>query len=73
MNRVREMRGGADYDASFEQRMKGEGLWADLLKQRFNHAARRLGLTGRHHGILDMSMFQRPEIAVPAKRQLDLF
>lgn len=73
MNRVREMRGGADYDASFAQRMKGEGLWADLLKQRFNHAARRLGLTGRHHGILDMSMFQRPEIAVPAKRQLDLF
>ena len=73
MNRVREMRGGTDYDASFARRMKGEGLWADLLRQRFNHAVRRLGLNSRHQGILDVSEFRRPVKVAPASRQLDLF
>jgi DNA repair photolyase len=84
MNRIREMRGGKDYDASFGTRMKGEGTWAELLKQRFDKAARRLGLVGRRHGILDMSAFRRPGgVARNAKRaaagpeqanpQLDLF
>jgi DNA repair photolyase len=61
MNRVRDMRGGKDYDASFAKRMKGEGPWADLLKQRFRQAARRLGLNERRHGILDMSQFMRAQ------------
>ncbi|MGF6445471.1 DNA repair photolyase [Paraburkholderia youngii] len=61
MNRVHDMRGGKDYDSSFSTRMKGEGLWADLLKQRFHKAARRLGLSGRDRGILDMSHFRRIE------------
>jgi hypothetical protein len=34
MARVREMRGGKDYDSSFGTRMKGEGIWAQLLQQR---------------------------------------
>jgi hypothetical protein len=41
--------------------MKGEGLWADLLKQRFHNAVRRLGLNRRDRGILDMSHFRRVE------------
>jgi DNA repair photolyase len=44
MNRVREMRGGKDYDADFRSRMKGEGPWAQLLRDRFDKACRRLGL-----------------------------
>ncbi|MGF6755376.1 PA0069 family radical SAM protein [Paraburkholderia sp. GAS42] len=82
MSRVRDMRGGKDYDASFATRMKGEGLWADLLKQRFHKAARKLGLNERQRGILDMSLFRpagsrsaeplaRP--AAPENPQLDLF
>jgi DNA repair photolyase len=80
MSRVRDMRGGKDYDSSFAHRMKGEGLWADLLKQRFAKATRRLGLNARQHGILDMSQFRRAE--APARpsanpsandSQLDLF
>ncbi|MPW09801.1 PA0069 family radical SAM protein [Paraburkholderia sp. CNPSo 3155] len=59
MNRVHDMRGGKDYDSSFSTRMKGEGLWADLLRQRFHKAVRRLGLSGRDRGILDMSQFRR--------------
>ena len=76
MSRVREMRGGKDYDASFSTRMKGEGLWADLIKQRFRQAVRRLGLNERQRGILDMSLFRRPEPSprqAPGNPQLDLF
>jgi DNA repair photolyase len=63
MGRVRDMRGGKDYDSDFSKRMKGDGLWADMLKQRFHHAARRLGLNQRQRGILDMPEFQRVETA----------
>ncbi|MDB5895783.1 MAG: radical protein [Rhodoferax sp.] len=35
---------GKDYDANFATRMKGGGLWADLIGQRFNKACARLGL-----------------------------
>jgi DNA repair photolyase len=73
MSRVRDMRGGKDYDADFAKRMKGEGLWADMLKQRFSKATKRLGLNQRSHGILDMSEFKKPEIAPPPNPQLDLF
>ncbi|MFP3568890.1 PA0069 family radical SAM protein [Paraburkholderia sp. SIMBA_030] len=78
MSRVRDMRGGKDYDSSFAHRMKGEGLWADLLKQRFHKAVRRLGLNERDRGILDMSHFRRIEPLRPAQPvrddpQLDLF
>mgnify|MGYP001546212022 CR=1 FL=1 len=76
MSRVRDMRGGKDYDASFAHRMKGEGAWADLLRQRFDKAVKRLGLNARRHGILDMSHFKRPspvEPQNPQNRQLDLF
>ena len=44
MARVREMRGGRDYDARFGTRMTGEGVWAELLRQRFEKACARLGL-----------------------------
>lgn len=76
MNRVREMRGGKDYDSSFARRMKGEGPWADLLKQRFEKAVRRLGLNGRRRGILDISQFRREPVVLrraPDDPQLDLF
>ena len=78
MSRVRDMRGGKDYDSNFSTRMKGEGLWADLLKQRFHNAARRLGLNRRDRGILDMSHFRRiepsrAEALARANPQLDLF
>jgi DNA repair photolyase len=82
MNRVREMRGGKDYDADFATRMHGEGVWADLIRQRFTRAAEKYGLmvSGRRHETLDCSQFVRP-LVVPATvkpagkggNQLDLF
>lgn len=67
MNRIRDMRGGKDYDADFAHRMQGEGVWSDLIRQRFDKASKRLGmndLRGRF-GRLDTSQFRKP-LVVPA-------
>lgn len=45
MARVREVHGGQDYDAAFGKRMRGEGIWAELVAQRFRKAVARLGMT----------------------------
>lgn len=37
--------------------MKGSGLWADLLRQRFAAACRRLGLNREREG-LDLTQFR---------------
>jgi DNA repair photolyase len=83
MNRVRDMRGGKEYDASFGKRMHGEGVWADLIRQRFEKAAQRLGVGARAREFhsLDASRFRRPVVAAarPAGKaanrngQIDLF
>ncbi|MBS0445783.1 MAG: PA0069 family radical SAM protein [Proteobacteria bacterium] len=62
MARIREMRGGKDYDARFGTRMKGEGIWAELLAQRFRKAAARLGLN-RTRVELDLTQFRPPRRA----------
>ncbi|WP_128513726.1 PA0069 family radical SAM protein [Tabrizicola thermarum] len=45
MGRVRELHGGRDYDPDFGTRMRGQGLWADLIHRRADLARRRLGLS----------------------------
>ncbi|GGI53882.1 PA0069 family radical SAM protein [Oxalicibacterium solurbis] len=80
MNRIQDMRGGKDYDAAFGTRMKGEGLWAELIQRRFDIAVERLGIGRRvtRFTSLDNSRFRRP-LHVPAAvgkthgNQLDLF
>ncbi len=71
MARVREMRGGRDYDATFGSRMVGEGVWAKLLRQRFDKAVLRLGLN-RDRVPLDLSCFRKP-LPASASGQRDLF
>jgi DNA repair photolyase len=57
MARVREMRGGKDNDSHFGTRMHGHGVWAQLLRQRFEKASQRLGYAqGRLE--LDLSQFR---------------
>ena len=72
MARVREMRGGRDYDATFGTRMKGEGVWAALLQQRFQKACARLGLN-RERRDLDLTQFVRPGAAQGGGVQASLF
>ena len=38
MNRIRDMRGGKEYNAAFGQRMRGTGVFAKLIEQRFSQA-----------------------------------
>ena len=71
MARVREMRGGKDYDSSFGARMRGEGVWADLIAQRLAKARRRFGLDVRRRE-LDISQFRKP-LSAAAPGQGDLF
>jgi DNA repair photolyase len=56
MARIREMRGGRDYQSDFSQRMHGQGVWAQLLRQRFAKACARLGLN-QQRTELDLSQF----------------
>ena len=59
MGRVRELHGGRDYDPEFGKRMRGEGVWADLMARRFAVAARRLGLD-KLQPKLRCDLFARP-------------
>ena len=61
MARVREMRGGKDNDTRFGTRMRGEGVWAQLLSQRFQKAAARFGLN-RARVELDLTQFRKPPL-----------
>ena len=68
MQRVRDMRGGREYDADFSQRMHGRGLYADLLSRRFALGCQRLGFGPEP--ALDTHHFTAPR---PDSDQLDLF
>ena len=59
MARVREMRGGKGYDSSFGTRMTGQGVWAQLLRQRFDKTCASLGLN-KQRIELDLSRFKPP-------------
>ncbi|MEF7615989.1 PA0069 family radical SAM protein [Aquincola sp. MAHUQ-54] len=59
MARIREMRGGRDNDPDFGSRMRGQGVWAELLRQRVRKAMARLGLD-RHRIELDLTQFRPP-------------
>jgi len=61
MARIRDTRGGKDYDADFSQRMTGTGLWAKMLRDRFDLAVHRLGFRNDRHE-LDLGRFTRPEV-----------
>ena len=64
-----DLRGGRANDPGFGSRMTGLGHFAELIRQRFALACRRLGLD-KQPLPLDCSRFQPPE---PARGQLSLF
>ena len=43
LNRIRDCHGGEVYDARFGQRMRGSGVYADLIAKRFHLAIKKLG------------------------------
>jgi DNA repair photolyase len=58
LNRIRDTRGGALYEAEFGRRMSGRGVYAELLDQRFRLACQRLGFCELPP--MDCSGFMRP-------------
>ena len=60
LNLLREMRGGKLYDPAFHQRMRGNGVFADLLAQRFRLICKRLGLD-KPKPPLRTDLFRKPE------------
>jgi hypothetical protein len=59
------MRGGRDNDPRFGKRMRGEGEFAELIRQRFTLATRRLRLARNRDLSLDCSLFRVPQAASP--------
>ena len=72
MARVRDLRGGRDNDSRFGQRMSGQGVWAQLLAQRFQKATQRLG-PARERVALDLTQFRRPAVSEAPLAQASLF
>ncbi|MFN3946171.1 MAG: PA0069 family radical SAM protein [Allosphingosinicella sp.] len=60
MNTIRAMRGGKDNDPNWFTRMRGLGPWAELLRVRFEVAARKHGLD-RKRRPLRTDLFQPPQ------------
>ena len=59
MATIRSLRGGRDNDPDFFSRMRGQGAWADLLRTRFELAARRYGLSQARF-TLSTDLFEPP-------------
>jgi DNA repair photolyase len=71
MARIRDMRGGKDYASTFTTRMRGEGVWAQLIAQRLAKAKQRFGLADDRR-VLDLTQFRKP-LALRRDGQGDLF
>jgi DNA repair photolyase len=62
MSRMREMRDGRENDPEFGSRFRGNGLFADLLEQRFSKACLRIGIN-QDDIRLNMEKFIKPNLA----------
>jgi len=69
MSLVAQSSGGKDYEPRFGTRIKGSGLFAEMIAQRFRVATRRLGMN-LDRMVLDCIKFHVPAQAVD---QLTLF
>jgi len=70
MSLIRQMRGGRDNDSRFGTRMRGEGEFAELIRQRFALACRRFGISRGRDIVLDTAQFSPPRAESP---QAELF
>ncbi len=69
MNRVHDIRGGRDNDPEFASRMRGTGIYAAIIEQRFRAICERVGLN-RTEVELETALFRR---TVKQKNQMELF
>jgi DNA repair photolyase len=67
MSLIQQSRKGKDYHSNYFERMTGDGIFAEMIRSRFDIAARKLGINVSDRADLDTSQFKR------LHRQLDLF
>src|SRR3546814_4267272 len=60
MHMVQDIRGGRDNDAQFFTRMRGHGVWAQLIRTRVKRAAREHGMD-RSFPPIRSDLFRPPE------------
>jgi DNA repair photolyase len=74
MSLVKQSRGGKTYQSEFGKRMRGEGIFADLLANRFKLSCNKLGMSGERTGFR-RDLFVVPDSwrQKPASSQLALF
>jgi DNA repair photolyase len=60
MSLVQDARGGKDNSSEFGERMRGTGVWAQLLRDRFRLACRKHGLATGRAVPLDVTQFRPP-------------
>jgi DNA repair photolyase len=60
---LRQSRGGRDNDPRFGHRMRGQGVFADLLAARFRAACKKHGLRQRENSTLSCEQFSIPPAA----------
>jgi DNA repair photolyase len=61
MSLVQNLRGGKDYRSEWGTRMRGAGVFADIIEKRFEVACRRFGLNEEGARVkLDASKFRPP-------------
>jgi DNA repair photolyase len=66
MSLINQTRGGKDYDSRFGVRMRGTGAYAELLRTRFELAARKLGFdASRNRHALATHLFRPPRRTTP--------
>ncbi|MDI1320917.1 MAG: PA0069 family radical SAM protein [bacterium] len=59
LSRLRDLHGGKLYDATFGTRLRGEGIFAEQIRQMFEVVTRRIGLN-REESRLSTAHFRRP-------------
>jgi DNA repair photolyase len=70
LNRIRSMRDGKLYDATWGDRMRGHGIFAEQMEQMFNVACKHAGLDSADRPKLSTEHFRVPNSAGP---QMELF
>lgn len=65
MSLLQQMHGGRDYDSDFTTRMSGQGVFAELIRRRFDVACRKHGFGRARELRLDTTRFMPPRRPSP--------
>ncbi|WP_232410883.1 PA0069 family radical SAM protein [Methylophilus sp. 5] len=72
MSIIKQSHGGKTYQSGFGQRMRGEGVFADLLAHRFKLSCQKLGMSGERLGFRT-DLFSVPDAWGQHESQMRLF